>query len=949
MNCNTDCNVATLLHEMGHIIGLYHEQTRTDRDSHVTMYYNNVVKSTWPGNFAINLQNQQLFTAYDYASVMQYPAFVDSSNGGPVIETIPPGIPLQGTEGVPGAGNQDYSAADKEAILRLYGHAPTTVTITSNPVGLQVIVDNTTYTTPQTFNWIAYSTHSLSVANGVQTLTGDIENSTLSTTFYYTYGTWSDSSQQSHSITVMPGNGSPAFPTTAPAVATYTANFVQLVPYTEMVSPSGSGTVSVSPEPQTYSGASGDFFVARQEATLTPTPTSGYNFYEFNEQAPYFWLPGGLSANPKTFYVPDTGNPVAVNAEFTTSPVYTVNVVPSDTIANEFSANLWAYIDGNYWNTPKNFSPDTTLDGSSWNAGTTHTLSLSYNGDTTNPPEEPYSSNSRYEFSSWSDGGAYSHTTAGIPGTSTTYAATVNPAYAPAMNFGFPPCGGTAQITTTSTDGGFYPWGTQLTYEATPASQWTFAGWTFDLTGTTNPGTLTADNETLVYANFNTTNTPLTVTSLSPASVRAGSSSFTLTINGTGFTAGSLVSVNGASVSPVDEVSSTELQVTVPSSLVATPSTFDVSVENYPSGTNGCAVFGYDTFAVTAQGAITPTVTVSPSQSSLNSKQSLPVTVTVSGGNGNPTPTGSVVLSSGTYSSGGTTLSSGSAMITIPAGSLAVGDDTLTATYTPDSGSSSTYNSAAGTASVTVSQAIGTCTTSNPNPNPNPAVFAAVEDFNGDCRSDILWRNSTSQQVYEWLMNGTTIASSGSPSTPTSDWVIQGTGDFDGDGKSDILWRNTTTGQVYIWLMNGTTIKSSGSPYTLADSTWVIQGTGDFDGDGKADILWRNTTTGQVYVWLINGTTIKSSGSPYTLADSTWVIQGVGDFDGDGKSDILWRNTNSGEVFIWLMNGTAIASSGSPYTLADSTWVIQGTGDYDGSGRAESCGTTPALGRSTSG
>ncbi len=439
MNCNTDCAVGTLLHEMGHIIGLYHEQTRTDRNSYVTMYYGNVVKSTWPDNFAINMQNQQLLTAYDYASVMQYPAFVDSSNGGPVIETIPPGIPLAGTEGVPGAGNQDYSAGDKEGILRLYGHAPATVTITSNPIGLQVIVDSTTYTTPQTFSWTANSTHTLSVANGVQTLTGDIENSTQSTTFYYTYGTWSDSSQQSHSITITPGNGSPAFPTTAPAVATYTANFVQLVPYTETMFPSGSGTVSVSPEPQTYSGATGDFFVARQEAMLTATPTSGYNFYEFNEQSPYFWLPGGLSANPKTFYVPDTGNPVAVNGEFTTSHIYTVNVVPSDTIANEFSSNLWAYVDGNYWNTPKNFSPDTSYDGSSWNAGSTHTLSLSYSGDTTNPPEYPLSSNTRFEFSSWSDGGAYSHTTAGIPAANTTYAATVNSVYAPATNFGFPP------------------------------------------------------------------------------------------------------------------------------------------------------------------------------------------------------------------------------------------------------------------------------------------------------------------------------------------------------------------------------------------------------------------------------------------------------------------------------------------------------------------------------
>jgi hypothetical protein len=71
-----------------------------------------------------------------------------------------------------------------------------------------------------------------------------------------------------------------------------------------------------------------------------------------------------------------------------------------------------------------------------------------------------------------------------------------------------------------------------------------------------------------------------------------------------------------------------------------------------------------------------------------------------------------------------------------------VGSDTLTATYTPDSGSSSTYNSATGLAPVTVVQAIGSCTTANPNPNPNPESFAAVGDFNGDCKSDILWRNN---------------------------------------------------------------------------------------------------------------------------------------------------------------------------------------------------------------
>jgi hypothetical protein len=615
MGGSITCSISTILHEMGHVIGMYHEFTRTDRDSYVTMYYDNAIKGSWPYDFAINTQNQQLLTPYDYASVMQYPPYVLSANGGPVIESIPAGIPMQGTEGVPGAGHQDYSAADKEAIRRLYGSPPTSVTVTSNPIGLQVIVDGTTYTTPQTFtigsgsgDWALNSTHTLSVADGVQTLSGLIENQTsVSATFYYTYGRWNDSTAQTHTITVSPGDGSPAFPTTSPAITTYSANFIELVPYTETVYPSASaGTLSVSPQPQTYSGASGNFFVARQLATLTATPASGYNFYEFNAQDPYFWLPGGISANPKIFNVPDTGNPVAVVGEFTTYPVYTVNVVPSNPIANDYSSDLYAYVDGTFWDTPKNFSPDTAYDGTAWNMGTSHTLNI-------DSPESPYSVNTEYLFSSWSDGGAQSHTISSLPATSTAYTATVIPQYSPATNFSFPPCGGTATIAPSSTEDGFYPWGTALTYTATAGTGWTFAGWTYDLSGTTNPTTLTATDETLVYANFNITNTPLTLTGLSPSSVAAGSAGFMLTLTGTGFSSGSVVNVNGLYLS-LTSAGSTELQVLVPSSAVTTAGTFDVYVENYPAESDGCAVFGYDTFAVTAAGtgATAPTIAWTP-------------------------------------------------------------------------------------------------------------------------------------------------------------------------------------------------------------------------------------------------------------------------------------------------------------------------------------------------
>ncbi|MGB6608170.1 MAG: VCBS repeat-containing protein [Acidobacteriaceae bacterium] len=268
----------------------------------------------------------------------------------------------------------------------------------------------------------------------------------------------------------------------------------------------------------------------------------------------------------------------------------------------------------------------------------------------------------------------------------------------------------------------------------------------------------------------------------------------------------------------------------------------------------------------------------------------------------------------------------------VSAASLAVGSNLVPGASRTDSDNSSTEEIATGAAPGTVSQAIGTCTTANPNPNPNPESFAAVGDFNGDCKSDVLWRNSSTRQVEIWLMNGTTFSSSGSPGSPTSDWVIQGAGDFNGDGKADILWRNSTSGEVYIWLMNGTAMTSSGSLGSVS-SDWSIAGVGDFNGDGKADILWWNSTTGQVYLWFMNGTTMSGGGS-VTYVSSGWNIAGIGDFNGDGKADILWRNSSTGQVYVWLMNGTTIAGTGSPGTPT-MDWSIAGVGDFDGNGKSD--------------
>ncbi len=100
----------------------------------------------------------------------------------------------------------------------------------------------------------------------------------------------------------------------------------------------------------------------------------------------------------------------------------------------------------------------------------------------------------------------------------------------------------------------------------------------------------------------------------------------------------------------------------------------------------------------------TPTVIILPASTSILASQPMSVTVTVSAtGSTYPTPTGTVTLSSGSYTSSAIALTSGGAAFAIPASSLAVGSDTLTAAYTPGGSAAANFNSATGTAAVAVS------------------------------------------------------------------------------------------------------------------------------------------------------------------------------------------------------------------------------------------------------
>jgi len=95
---------------------------------------------------------------------------------------------------------------------------------------------------------------------------------------------------------------------------------------------------------------------------------------------------------------------------------------------------------------------------------------------------------------------------------------------------------------------------------------------------------------------------------------------------------------------------------------------------------------------------VAPTMTETPSATTILFSNSLTVTGTVSGSGATGTPTGTVTLSGGGYTSASQSLSGGTYSFTIPGGSLAGGTDTLTVEYSGDSN----YGSLSDTASVIV-------------------------------------------------------------------------------------------------------------------------------------------------------------------------------------------------------------------------------------------------------
>jgi hypothetical protein len=215
---------------------------------------------------------------------------------------------------------------------------------------------------------------------------------------------------------------------------------------------------------------------------------------------------------------------------------------------------------------------------------------------------------------------------------------------------------------------------------------------------------------------------------------------------------------------------------------------------------------------------------------------------------------------------------------------------------------------------------------------------AARGDFDGDRLADLVLRQADTGATRLWLMNGSARAANLPvwPETPDDTWDLAGADDFDGDRRADLVFRNRHDGEVMFLFLDGAGGNEVVGQARLVDTpslSWDLGATGDFDADGWPDLVWSERATGRVSIWTMKrgahvGTRAPTPDRP---DDPAWRLAAAQDWNGDGRRDLLWRHEATGALRQWLLDEDWVRTVERPTQPAEPeerAWEVVAAADY---------------------